>query len=248
VLRGVLAGARRLEPHARFVAARLTPGGLGLGFTSLLAILAVSLYILVAYTVLISGDPGPTAGDRAAIDAAHNLQTGWLTDVAKAVSDLGATAVIVPLSGVVAALLAIRRRWADAAVLVIATVITFVGVGVLKDATARPRPTGALTSADGSAFPSGHAAHAILYPWLALILTVRLRPRMAGRSAILVLGVVIAVAVGLARVYLRVHYLSDVSAGWALGVAAFAACAAVAMTVMYLRHNGERDGPPGSRD
>jgi undecaprenyl-diphosphatase len=100
-------------------------------------------------------------------------------------------------------------------------------------------------SASGSAFPSGHAAHAIIYPWLALTLTVRLRPGMAGGSALLALGIALTVIVGLSRVYLGIHYLSDVSGGWALGTAAFAACGSIAMLVMHLRQNGSRDTPPG---
>jgi undecaprenyl-diphosphatase len=97
---------------------------------------------------------------------------------------------------------------------------------------------------DGSSFPSGHAAHAVIFGWLALTLTVRLRPGMAGGSALLVVGIALAVLVGLSRVYLRAHYMSDVSAGWALGVAAFAACGAVAMIVTHLRQNASRDAPP----
>ena len=139
-----------------------------------------------------------------------------------------------------------RRRWAEATVLVAALAIVYIGGGELKAATSRPRPPHELASASGSAFPSGHAAHAVIYPWLAFTLTVRMRPRMAGGSALLALGIVIAALVGLSRVYLRVHYLSDVSAGWALGVAAFAACGAVALLVVRLRHNGSPDAPPGS--
>ncbi len=85
----------------------------------------------------------------------------------------------------------------------------------------------------------------MIFPWLALTLTVRLRPGMAGGSALLALGIAIAVLVGLSRVYLRVHYLSDVSAGWALGAAAFSACGAVALLVIHLRQNGSPDAPPG---
>ena len=60
------------------------------------------------------------------------------------------------------------------------------------------------------------------------------------RAALIAVGVALTVAVGLSRVYLGVHYLSDVSGGWALGVAAFAGCAAIAMVVAHLRQNQRR--------
>jgi undecaprenyl-diphosphatase len=247
-LRPLVVLGRRLAPQARFVASRLTPGGLGLEFTTLVAVLAVALYVVIVYTVVVSGDPGPTPGDRSAADVAADIREPWLTEAAKGVTQLGSAAVTLPLTALLAVLLAARRRWAEAAILVVATAIIYAGVQELKDATARPRPPNPLTSYSGSGFPSGHAAHAVIYPWVALTLTVRLRPGMAGGSALLITGVVLAVLVGLSRVYLGVHYLSDVSAGWALGVAAFAACAAVAMVVTHLRENAARDVPVGDRD
>jgi undecaprenyl-diphosphatase len=244
-LRPLLAAARRVAPPARFVWARVTPGPLGLQFTTLLAILAVSLYVVIAYTVVVSGDPGPTPGDRTAFDLADRLQTAWLTDAAKVVTALGSAAVNLPLALVATVLLLARRRWAEAAVLVAAVAIIYIGVAELKAATDRPRPSGGLVDAPGSGFPSGHAAHAIIFPWLALTLTVRLRPGTAGGSALLALGIALAALVGLSRVYLHVHYLSDVSAGWALGTAAFAACGVVALLVIHFRQNGSRDAPAG---
>ncbi len=243
-LRPLLAAGRWVAPPARFLWARVTPGQLGLEFTTLLAILAVSVYVVVAYTVVISGDPGPTAGDRTAFDVAAHLRTAWVTDAAKIVTALGSAAVNLPLAALAALLLAVRRRWAEAAVLVVAVAIIYIGVDELKNETARPRPSHPLAEAEGWAFPSGHAAHAVIFPWLALTLTLRLRRGMAGGTALLVAGIALAALVGLSRVYLRVHYMSDVSAGWALGVAAFALCGAVAMIVTHLRQNASRDAPP----
>jgi undecaprenyl-diphosphatase len=242
-LRPLLALGRRVAPPARFLWARLMPGTLGLQFTTLFAVLAVAVYLVTAYTVVVSGDPGPTPGDRAAFDLADHLRAAWVTDVAKIVTALGSAAVNLPLAVLAALLLVARRRWAEAAVLVAAVTIIYIGVGELKE-TERLRPTDPLISVGGTAFPSGHAAHAIIFPWLALTLTVRLRPGMAGGTALLIVGIALAAAVGLSRVYLRVHYLSDVSAGWALGVAAFAACGVVAMIVTHLRQNASRDAAP----
>jgi membrane-associated phospholipid phosphatase len=151
----------------------------------------------------------------------------------------------VPLTLVAATILAWRRRWAEAAVLVTAVAIIYVGVEEIKDATVRPRPHHPLASASGSSFPSGHAAHAIIFPWLALTITARLRPGITGGSSLFVLGIALAAVVGLSRAYLHVHYLSDVNAGWALGAAAFAACGAVAMVVTHLRQNPAGDARAG---
>ena len=246
-LRPVLVVGRALQPHARFVLDRITPGGLGLEFTTVLAVLAVAVYVVVAYTSTVVHHPGPTAGDQTALDLVDKLQAVWLVDVAKVVTELGATPVIAPILAIATFLLAWQRRWTEAVVLVVAAAIIYIGVAELKGLTDRPRPPDPLTSTSGSGFPSGHAAHAALYPWLAVTLAIRLRPGMVGGTALLVAGFAIAIVVGLSRVYLRVHYLSDVTSGWALGAAAFCACAAVAMIVTHLRQNSAGDAVSGDR-
>ena len=87
-----------------------------------------------------------------------------------------------------------------------------------KAAVARPRPTlwPWLIPTSGYSFPSGHAtAGAALYPllgWLAL--------RSRGRGLVgYVLGLAVGVVVGVGRLYVGVHWPSDVLAGWALGMA-----------------------------
>jgi membrane-associated phospholipid phosphatase len=247
-LRPLVVLGRRIQPHARFVGDRLTPGGLGLEFTTVMAVLAVSVYVVVAYTETVIGHPGPTPGDQTALDLARDLHAAWAVDLAKVVTTLGSTAVVAPILAIASALLAWQRRWTEAAVLVIATAILYIGVAELKGLTDRPRPPDPLTGTNGSGFPSGHAAHAVIYPWLAVTLAIRMRPGMIGGTAIVVSGFVIAVLVGLSRVYLRVHYLSDVTSGWALGAAAFCACAAVAMVVTFLRQNSAGDVVPRDRD
>jgi len=92
----------------------------------------------------------------------------------------------------------------------------------------------------GDSYPSGHAAYSVIYSWLVLTVAVRLRPGLTHAAALIAVGVATTVAVGLSRVYLDVHYLSDVSGGWALGVAAFSGCAATSMVVAHLRQNQRR--------
>ena len=239
--------ARR--PQIRFLWDRVTPGGtFGLEFTSLMAILAVATFVLVAYTVIVSGDAGPTPGDVTAADIVESLRTDWLVDLAQAFTVLGSSAVILPLSLICAALLVAGRRWPELWVLTVGTVAIYVGVHELKDAVDRPRPEGGLVSVSGSSFPSAHAAYAVFYVWVAVTIVMRLRVGMARGAALIVSGIALTALVGLSRVYLDVHYLSDVNAGWALGAVAFSFCAAVALVISTLRHNAADVAAAGDAD
>ncbi|MGH2951860.1 MAG: bifunctional DedA family/phosphatase PAP2 family protein [Solirubrobacterales bacterium] len=241
-------GIRRLVPQLRFFWARFTPGGLGLELTTLVATLSVALFVLVAYTSIVGGDPAATAGDTEAIDVTADLRADWLVDVAKVVTALGGIPATPAVALVAGGVLGARRRWAEVGVLAAALVLVLVAVPVLKDAIDRPRPPGGLVEVDGSSFPSGHAAYSVIYAWLALTIAVRVRPGMANASVLIGVGIVVAGLVGLSRVYLDVHYLSDVSAGWGLGVAAFAACAAAAMLIVHLRQNQAARDDVGGED
>jgi membrane-associated phospholipid phosphatase len=228
-------GIRRLLPQLRFFWHRLTPGGLGLELTSLLAALSVGLFVFIGYALIVSDDAGPTPGDTQAIDFVENIQMGWLTDVAKAITHLGTSEVTLAVAVIAGGVLAWRRHWWEAGILVAALIICHIAVPFFKEEIGRPRPSGdALVSADGNAYPSGHATYAVIYTWLALTIAIRVRPGWTYGSALIVGGIVITALVGLSRVYLNVHYLSDVSGGWALGVSAFSLCAAIVIVVTHL--------------
>jgi len=228
------------QPQFRFLWDRVTPGGtFGLEFTSLMATLAVALFVLVAYTVIIGADPGPTPGDETAAEIVGQIQAGALTTIAKAVSWFGSATAVSIAAAVCAVLLAWRRRWVEFWVLVGGMAITQTGVDVLREVVDRPPPAEPL-GPGGSSFPSAHAAHSVFYLWLAITIVLRLRPGMARATAVVVAGFVLTALIGLSRVYLQIHYLSDVSAGWALGAAAFSLCATVGLVVSQVRQNPEQ--------
>ncbi len=239
--RWIVTFARRHEAGLRLIGDRLTPGGaFGLEVTSLLAVLAVALFVLIAYAVVVGRDPGPTPGDEMAIEVAEALRCGFMTTFSKVVTFLGSGAFVWPLTAVCAAALAWRRRWTEVCVLLAGMVLIQVGFSEIKAAVGRPRPPDPLVGTHGSSFPSGHAAHSVLYVWLAMTIVVRLRPGMARATLVVVAGIVLTALVGLSRVYLNVHYLSDVSAGWALGAACFSICAAIGLVVSQVRHNPQQ--------
>jgi len=131
------------------------------------------------------------------------------------------------------AFLLARKRSAEAIALAAGLALTEISMQIIKRAVERPRPADAIYDADGFAYPSGHAAISVTF----LAIGVLLARRLPTRIALVVLGAALAAAIGLSRVYMRVHYLSDVTGGWALGLAAFSLCGAVALVVDYLRQN-----------
>jgi membrane protein DedA with SNARE-associated domain len=242
LVRWLVVLARRFHPQLQFLWARVTPGGtFGLEFTSLMATLAVGGFVLVAYTAIVGGDAGPTPGDMTAVDVVESLRTGWLVDLAETMTALGAAAVVLPLALVCGGALAARRRWAELGVLVTGLAIVYAGVHELKVAVDRPRPEGGLVGVEGSSFPSAHAAYSTFYVWLAVTIVMRLRTGMTRGALVVAAGVAVTALVGLSRVYLGVHYMSDVNAGWALGAAAFSLCAAVALVISTVRQNEARE-------
>jgi membrane protein DedA with SNARE-associated domain/membrane-associated phospholipid phosphatase len=230
-------GLRRILPQLRFLWHRLTPGGLGLEFTSLIATLSVSLYVFVGYAIVVTDDPGPTPGDAQAIDVASSLRTDWLVDISKVFTELGSTPITLAVAVAAGIVLVYRRHWPEALVLVGALVICHVAVPVVKELIDRPRPPDALIATSGDGYPSGHATYSVIYTWLALTIAIRVRRGWTYGSVLIAGGIALTGLVGLSRVYLGAHYLSDVSGGWGLGVSAFAGCAVVAMILTHMRMN-----------
>jgi undecaprenyl-diphosphatase len=231
--------ARR--PQFRFLWDRVTPGGtFGLEFTSLMATLAVAVFVVVAYTVVLGDSPGPTTGDETAQELVDQVRNGALTSVSKVVTWLGAGGVVTVLAAICGALLIWRRRWTEFWVLAAGMAITQTGIDVLEAAVDRPRPGDPLVDVDGSSFPSAHAAHSVFFLWLAVTIVLRLRPGMARGTAVVTAGFVLTALIGLSRVYLDTNYLSDVSGGWALGAAAFSLSAAVGLVVSQVRQNPDQ--------
>jgi undecaprenyl-diphosphatase len=226
----------------RFVWGRITPGDLGLELTTALAVAGVGAYVFVAYAVTLDGDLGPTVFDNRLLSMANDLRTSVGVDIAKVVSAFGSSPVagLVTLAGAV--FLAIRRRPIELVVLVVSAIVIVATVHITKGALDRPRPPQPLTGSHGSAYPSGHAAYSTVYVALAVI-AARVLPGLASRAGIVLAAIALAAAIGGSRVYLQVHWASDVAGGWGLGAAIFGTVGAIGLIVGYFRNNGQRSRP-----
>jgi undecaprenyl-diphosphatase len=226
---------RRVAPALRFAWQRLTPGELGLELTTLLAVAAVGGFLFFGLASLVE-QRDLLRMDTRAFDLAAQLQARWLDDAAKLVTDLGA----LPVAGGAVALTVIfllgRRRIIEGAVLAAGMLGTVAAVQMSKAAVDRPRPSDPLVATQGQSYPSGHAAYAVAYVAIAVAVA-HAFPRNLHRAAFLAVALGVAAAVGLTRVYLRAHYLSDVVGGWGLAAAVFATCGMVGLVVAFVRHN-----------
>lgn len=236
VYRGIVPLARRLAGPARFAWERFTPGDLGLEVTTLLAVAAVGSFTFIAFAVSVGPvDPLPFS-DQRAVSIANELYTTWLVDISKALTTLGTLYVVIPLCLVTVAILARWRAWMGVGVLVVGTTLVILASHTTKALVDRPRPEDALVETAGSAYPSGHAAYAVVWVAVAVLLS-RFVPWLAGRAFLVVLGIAVAVIVGLTRVYLHAHWFTDVLGGWAMSATIYSLCGVVGLLVAYFGKN-----------
>jgi undecaprenyl-diphosphatase len=228
--------AAGVEATARFGLDRLRPGALGLELTTLLALLVVGVFTFVFIGAQVVGDGGPTRLDRLAADIAREIRMEPLTDIAKMVTLLGSLPVVAAAVLVTAAWALRRRRWITAAALVAGMALSYAAAHVAKAAYDRPRPVGGLVDADLSAYPSAHSLYVVALVACATVL-VRMDMGWAVRFAAVTVATCVVVAVALSRVYLGVHYLTDVIGGVALGVAIWATCGIAVLVAGRVRHN-----------
>lgn len=144
----------------------------------------------------------------------------WLLDVARDVSALGGTAVLALVTAAVTSFLLLDGKRGAAVFVLSATVTGAVLSHFLKAYFQRPRPTVVphLANARFSSFPSGHSLmSAVVYLTLGLLLA-RLVARQRLKLHVLGVALLLTVLVGLSRVFLGVHYPTDVLAGWCAGL------------------------------
>jgi undecaprenyl-diphosphatase len=162
------------------------------------------------------------------------------TVILSAATSIGGAAGLTALVSVVAALLLARRERASAIfVLVTAGAGALLNLGLkLIFARARPDLASAIAEARWYSYPSGHAMSSfIIFGALAYLVLRQPWPWVA-RSAGLAVAVTVVVLVGLSRVYLGVHWASDIAGGWSAGTVWL--ISAVAAFEMLLRVRGEK--------
>ncbi|TVP88292.1 MAG: phosphatase PAP2 family protein [Thioalkalivibrio sp.] len=192
------------------------------------AALAFIVFALLAWSVR-REEPAPfdarwLAAFRSAERPAEPLGPGWLGETVRDFTALGSHGVLITLVLATTAFLLLAHRYRQALVLAVAVGSGILANHLLKLWVSRPRPDAVehLTTVYTPSFPSGHAMLSMLvYLMLARVLVlVLVRGRADWAVHILAYGfaVLLAVVVGTSRIYLGVHWPTDVMAGWAFGL------------------------------
>src|SRR6202167_4612995 len=187
-----------------------------------LAIVTAAAFLFALLLLLVRLQWAPLeSGEHRAATGLNSLVAGQpaVVSVVKAITWLGSSGVLWTLTGTAAVVLAIRRRWR----LVIYLLVTGAGEltlnPVLKVLVGRLRPVVAhpIAYGTGDSFPSGHALGSFVC-YGALFFVFLPATRGTGRRVFIVATCTLIAAIGISRLLLGVHYLSDVLGGWALGI------------------------------
>jgi undecaprenyl-diphosphatase len=167
---------------------------------------------------------------RRADDPAMPIGPTWLHEVGRDATALGGVFVLTLMTFAVAGYLVIVRKFHAMWLVLGATFGGLVLSTILKNMFNRERPSVVphLSIVHTSSFPSGHSMlSAVVYLTLGVMLS-RLVPNRAAKIYFLVLAMLLSFIIGISRVYMGVHYPTDVLAGWTAGCVWATLCYVVA--------------------
>lgn len=145
-------------------------------------------------------------------------QVPCLINLMSLITNMGSPLTFVLLSILVFIYLARRKQWLEAIASYTCLLSAWILMDTLKLVFARPRPLGEVfTVATGYSLPSGHAMISMAYyGFIAILLLVQYQSRWNRIAAVGLAALILCI--GFSRIYLNVHYFSDVLAGYVLGL------------------------------
>ena len=150
----------------------------------------------------------------------------WTLQVARDLTAFGSAVGIGLITATVTGYLALQRRYGLTGFILLSLLTGTLLSVVLKDAINRPRPQVVphLTDISSASFPSGHSMmSSIVYLTMATLLA-RSAPELRTKLYCFAVAIILIGLIGLSRLYLGVHYPTDVLAGWCIGCTWAVAC------------------------
>ncbi len=182
---------------------------------------------------------------RNPLDLADPIGPAWLELVMQDITSLGSFTVVSAVTLITVGYLLIDRKRATAAFVLVAICGGVVLSEALKHLFARPRPelVAHLVEVHTASFPSGHAMlSAVTYLTLGALLA-RIQSRNRLKAYVIAVAILLTLLIGGSRVYLGVHWPTDVLAGWCAGAAWAMGCWLLAV---WLQSRGEIEQSDGN--
>lgn len=246
MLRRAVLSTATLDVAAQTEAPLSAPARLGLqlGMGALVLVAAAWLFGAIAEDVATSDRL--TLVDVRVVEWLHRHASEGLTAGLLVVTHLHSTVAISVYAAIAAVFLCARRRWRALATLVVCVAGGLVLNVLMKLAFHRARPVfdDPLLTLSSYSFPSGHVAASTIFYGLAVAWGFS-RTRNASLRSLAVIGAALAVAtVAFSRMYLGVHYLSDVVAAFAEGIGWLALC--LSALAAFWRHAAAQPAASGA--
>jgi len=220
--------ARVRDAIRRFLAARFeSKTYLGLHLTVCLVVACGGVWLLSALIDAVLDNATMVRLDRATDAAIHARVTAAGLQFFSVLTIIGSPAAMTVLAIVGGLVLLLRRRPRTLVAWAAAFAGGFAIENILKHVIHRARPPygAAYLTGHSFSFPSGHAVGSFIgYSMLAYVLIMHWRTSRVLRTVIVVIAVLIILLVGISRVYLGVHYPSDVVGGWVTAAVWLAIC------------------------
>ncbi len=229
---------------------------------------AVGVFLIAGFVVAVTGTVlfaelaehvragGTTAFDDAVLTWLGTQHTPLLDTIMLEFTAIGTGSVVLMIAGISGMFLYLTRHKYSALLLLVSTAGGIALNAVLKLGFHRPRPHiiewG--TQAVSSSFPSGHAMNAAIVYGTVAYLAARLQKRLRWKIATLVTALILIAGTCLSRVYLGVHYPTDVAAGVVIGLAWAGLCMAAleSLQILAMRRAPEilesEEPPPDASD
>jgi undecaprenyl-diphosphatase len=157
---------------------------------------------------------------RSPDDITDPIGPAWFEDIWRDITALGGAPVLVLVTAATVGYFVMRRRYRSVALLLVVTLGGLLLSLLLKGLIDRPRPEFASGASHvvTASFPSGHSMlSAVVYLTLAALLA-RSSPQLRFKIYFVTVGLALTGLIGLSRIYLGVHYPTDVLAGWTMGL------------------------------
>jgi undecaprenyl-diphosphatase len=179
-------------------------------------------------------------------DPSDPLGPGWVEEAGRDLTALGSIVVLALVTGAAAGYLLLTAQRRALVLLLVSVVGGQVLSSLLKRGFDRPRPdlVPHETLVYSASFPSGHAMLSAVTYFTVGALIARVQPRRRVKLLILGWATALAVLTGASRVYLGVHWPTDVVAGWAVGASWAAGCWAVSERLARGAGRRPPDPPP----